>query len=593
MVTSRFRTELTDVAWGYESSYGTIPPRSEMAITAGSGMGRYFRQWGLVAGGITLPNPRYEFQQYMGIGVDSRNMLFPIRGPQTMEGTVSGVMLCHNSSRYMLEVGLGVAFNRHNLAAHATTFNSGAASATITTTYNKVGNAETSAPADIDAYVAATNIENGADGVVATGQSIPRNIIIIAPYPGATLNIARDTWAYIGVEDGSSNTFYVWKDRDLSVPGWNGKKPVGGASTEYGIYNIERAALTTGQPIVNDTTASNNPLNSGEDAQFRFIDKNNNAAGGNRVFIREALTQHSFTLAAKFNADDGSSFSTTYFGNKVGSLAFAFSEGEPVTYTTSFVGKDMRHNIGQEDGVTSTRAAEAVMKYADKYTEANWDTVAKTRPTTQTLEPAPVADTRVLEQPYFFSEATLTLRGVSFARFRSFNISIDNGLDPRYYIRQNDEGTSGANRQVISEILEGRRNISFSGSLDVDATSDNTLADGNPVDAQLLQYVLNQGGDFANSTSGADMRDDPVMTGIGIQISLERTTDASDGSNGVDRMVFSLPAGGGDPTTSTPGLIMRSASMDIAGPPQIHQAMDIDGFASSISIELYDNTAPV
>ena len=351
--------------------------------------------------------------------------------------------------------------------------------------------------------------------------------------------------------------------------------------------------MTTGQPIVNDTTASNNPLNSGEDAQFRFIDKNNNAAGGNRVFIREALTQHSFTLAAKFNADDGSSFSTTYFGNKVGSLAFAFSEGEPVTYTTSFVGKDMRHNIGQEDGVTSTRAAEAVMKYADKYTEANWDTVAKTRPTTQTLEPAPVADTRVLEQPYFFSEATLTLRGVSFARFRSFNISIDNGLDPRYYIRQNDEGTSGANRQVISEILEGRRNISFSGSLDVDATSDNTLADGNPVDAQLLQYVLNQGGDFANSTSGADMRDDPVMTGIGIQISLERTTDASDGSNGVDRMVFSLPAGGGDPTTSTPGLIMRSASMDIAGPPQIHQAMDIDGFASSISIELYDNTAPV
>ena len=221
------------------------------------------------------------------------------------------------------------------------------------------------------------------------------------------------------MEDGSSNTFYVWKDRDLSVPGWNGKKPVGGASTEYGIYNIERAALTTGQPIVDDTTASDNPLNSNEDAQFRFIDKNNNAAGGNRVFIREALTQHSFTLAAKFNADDGSSFSTTYFGNKVGSLAFAFSEGEPVTYTTSFVGKDMRHNIGEEDGVTSARAAQAVMKYADKYTEANWDTVAKTRPTTQTLEPAPVADTRVLEQPYFFSEATLTLRGVSFARFRS------------------------------------------------------------------------------------------------------------------------------------------------------------------------------
>ena len=94
MVTSRFRTELTDVAWGYESSYATLPPITEMGSAAGTGKGRYSRQWGLVAGGITLPNPRYEYQQYMGIGVDSRNMLFPIRGPQTLEGTVSGAMLC-------------------------------------------------------------------------------------------------------------------------------------------------------------------------------------------------------------------------------------------------------------------------------------------------------------------------------------------------------------------------------------------------------------------------------------------------------------------------------------------------------------------
>ena len=104
MVTSRFRTELTDVAWGIEDSYATLPNFTELGQTTSRTKGKLMRQWGLVAGGITLPNPRYEFQQYMGIGVDSRNMLFPIRGPQTMEGPVSGVMLCHNASRYMVEV---------------------------------------------------------------------------------------------------------------------------------------------------------------------------------------------------------------------------------------------------------------------------------------------------------------------------------------------------------------------------------------------------------------------------------------------------------------------------------------------------------
>ena len=45
MVTSRFRTELTDVAWGYESSYATLPPVHEMGDAAGIAKGRYTRQW--------------------------------------------------------------------------------------------------------------------------------------------------------------------------------------------------------------------------------------------------------------------------------------------------------------------------------------------------------------------------------------------------------------------------------------------------------------------------------------------------------------------------------------------------------------------
>ena len=566
MVTSRFRTELTDVAWAYENSYATLPPLTEMGSTAGTGKGRYSRQWGLVAGGITLPNPRYEFQQYMGIGVDSRNMLFPIRGPQTMEGTVSGAMLCHDSSRYMMEVGLGVAFNRYNRAAgHAT--NAATATISIRNTgtgsgYAPIlGNAGTSSPVDLDDYNAAT--------APAT------HIIIVAPEAGTTLDVYRHSWGYIGPELGSNNEFKIYRDRGLTQPGFNGKTPAvlagGTGSVQYSVHSVERVAITTGaQPVT--TTPS------------RYIDPSDQ--DDHRVVIREALTQHSFTISSKFSADDGSNFSTTYFGNKIGSMSFAFAEGEPVTYTVAFTGKDMRHNIGEDDG---SGANTKVLKYADSYTEANH--TSGVVPGIHTVEPAPVSATRVIEQPYFFSSAKLTLRGTEFARFRSFNIAIDNGLDPRYYIRQNDEGTTGANMQVISEILEGRRNISFSGSLDVDNTS-NSEQGTNPVDAMLLQHVLNQGQDLAGTPT--DVRDDAVIEGISISVTLERINDGSDvgvNGNGLDKIVFQMPAGGTS-TSSTPGLVMRSASMDIAGPPQIHQAMDIDGFASSISIDLYDNVAP-
>jgi len=577
MVTSRFRTELTDVAWGYESSYGTIPPTSEMGSTTGSGKGRYFRQWGLVAGGITLPNPRYEFQQYMGIGVDSRNMLFPIRGPQTLEGTVSGAMLCHDSSRYMIEVGLGVAFNRYNKAAqHATTHVTGGTltieNTTAGSTYGViVGNAGTSAPTDLDLYNAATG-----DGT---------HIIIIAPDAATPLDVYRHSWAYIGAEVGSDNKFRVYRDRAMTQAGFNGKTPVAGANVDYGVFSVQRVPSLTGAIVQNLSDYKS------------YVDSSTQT--GTKVVIREALTQHSFTIAAKFSADDGSNFITNYHGLKVGSMSFAFAEGEPVTYTVAFTGKDMRHNIGEDDGsatASSTVGQHKILKYQPKYTEAqhtaNVADAANDIPSANShvVEPSAVANTRVIEQPYFFTNAKITLRGTEFARFRSFNIAIDNGLDPRYYIRQNDEGATGANQQVISEILEGRRSITFSGSLDVDNTS-NATEGTNPVDAMLLQHVLNQGQDL-QSSSVSDVRDDAVIEGIAIAITLERAHDSSNsGSAGMDRIVFNLPAGGADGTSSTPGLVMRSASMDIAGPPQIHQAMDIDGFASSISIDLYDNVA--
>ena len=120
MVTQRFRTDLVDVAFEIEDDYGVQPPATSMGTSANQTKGTYARQWGLVTGGITLPNPRYEWQQFFGIGVDDRNMLMPIRGRQTLEGSVPNVLLCHDSSRFALEQSIGVMFNAFNAFGNST-----------------------------------------------------------------------------------------------------------------------------------------------------------------------------------------------------------------------------------------------------------------------------------------------------------------------------------------------------------------------------------------------------------------------------------------------------------------------------------------
>jgi len=126
--------------------------------------------------------------------------------------------------------------------------------------------------------------------------------------------------------------------------------------------------------------------------------------------------------------------------------------------------------------------------------------------------------------------------------------------------------------------------------LDADATSDAT-----PSDVVFLQWLLNQGVHGSN-----DVRDNPAVQGVEIQIALERTADASAGSGkNFDRMYIRLPApdtgtlsdaSNNLGTSNAVGLILRSTALNIGAPPQVHQPMDLDGFAASIAVWFEDNT---
>lgn len=550
---ARYRADLADVAWAKEHAYGVVPPITALGAlqTAGglSEVGKLRGTWGLVTGGVDLPTPTFDWQPFYGLGVMNRNMLFPVQGRERLEGRIGQALLCHESSRLWLEQCFGLIFNAKNADQSMSDVN------TYTTTTGT-------------AVITATDFTISGEAFAAfkpSGSNPPTHILIVGEKANTAPNRTQATWAYIG-PSGGTTVMQVFKTEDLSAAnaGWNGVRPIGGANTHFSIHGIGIAT--------NGTTASdaNNVLNVTRDAN-----------AGKHLFIRPTLVQPSFTLGARFRADDGSNFITNYSGCKVSRVVFNFEEGNPVNFGSDFIARDMSHNIGQDD--LSGTAVET-MKYKE---EAAAGTAAPAA--TNTVAPNFMKNIRVTEQPYFFSTVSLTFHGEAIARFRRFTLTMDNGLDPRYYITQNDAASPRDNRQILTEILEGRRNISFGGSLDLD--DDGSAAypvSSSPTDASFLRYLLNQG------FTGADVRDQNLMKGIGITIELRQVSDYS--ASTYDKIKFHI---GPNPLGNTVnagdvddvGMIIRSAPHNIPAPPSIHVPVDIDGMASSVFIEIMDGVA--
>ena len=550
MPQGRYRADLIDVGWAPEHTYGT-PPAAAAELGAddeGTANKALYRQWGIVNGGINLPNPTFAWTPFYGIGVDDRNMLFPIQGQETLEGGIPSVMLCHDSSRLAFEQMYGLAFNAFNTAGSANiTPSAGWTTATATVTATSVTFAS-SAP----------NFTTIGPSSSTVKADPPTHIILIGDAGDAHPNPWTCTWAYIGT-GGANDVAMVFQDRALAIPGWNGKRPSGGANTAYAVCSIARASgAAVAETGILATTGSS----------------------AKTVYCRPTLVQQSFMLGAKFRADDGSNFITNYTGCKVSRFTMSMDEGNPVTFNYDFIAQDMRHNIGEDDG---TGAATDVARYMAKGVTA----------ASNTYDIQPMRVSRVTEQPYFFTVAQIKMHGTTFARVRSLSISVDNALDPRYYVTQSAATSSTTHdRQILYEILEGRRTITVSGSVDMDNTGSATAGGtaGRPTDAKLLQYVLNQG--FMD----ADQRDMQTLKGMSLEIELRKiNSGAAAASAGHDKIMLTLPdpgkitQSGAEGSAAGVGLYLNSAGHSIPAPPSINIPVDFDGQASSMSIEFLDN----
>ena len=235
---------------------------------------------------------------------------------------------------------------------------------------------------------------------------------------------------------------------------------------------------------------------------------------------------------------DANAFIRRYVGGKVGSASIAAEEGGLVTMNwDSVLFMDMLNNqdlhaIAGDQAVTmyGTQSAQNDVGGADVnmpgfaimhdiQASHICDALASTDATSGGI----VKSGFPTDEPYYFSQGTVTFWGEAFARVRSFSISVNNNEEARYYI----SGQYGRHRGP-SEIREQRREYGMSCVLALPDTEASTSGGLGSATALFRELLLE--GTYDTST----------MKGFKIQLDFEK-------SNG-DAIRIYLP--GLDPTTS-------------------------------------------
>ena len=179
-------------------------------------------------------------------------------------------------------------------------------------------------------------------------------------------------------------------------------------------------------------------------------------------YIQETSDLDSFSMHLHMkdsNETDANDFDRRWIGGKVGSMSIVGEEGGLVTCNwDSIVFLDMIHN--QARHASSTRLAGP---RAQQVSHAVTASTTPNVPGFAIMHNITSADVVYpTTQPYYFSNGSIKLLGttganpVEFARIRSFTLTVNNNVDPRYYIKNRPGDHRGP-----AEIKEQRREYSL------------------------------------------------------------------------------------------------------------------------------------
>jgi len=242
-------------------------------------------------------------------------------------------------------------------------------------------------------------------------------------------------------------------------------------------------------------------------------------------------------------------FDRRYYGGLIGSASISADEGGMVSMSWDGVNfQGMKHN--QLLTTSSGDVPHAGLM-------ATIDSNDVTFPTTQ---------------PYFFSQGSVTLFGQEIARIRSFNLTVSNGEEPRYYINRRFGEKRGP-----SEIREGRREYTMAVTLALpDSQANNSTA------TTLFKELLLEG---RTGQAGFDI----VITftrGANDSITIHIPGN-EDTSNAQIASAAGLGSSGANEGLWQSGAIIRTAPHSITGDNPVQ--VDADILFRNLKIEINDS----
>ena len=229
----------------------------------------------------------------------------------------------------------------------------------------------------------------------------------------------------------------------------------------------------------------------------------------------------SMTMQLAFRDTNGNySFIREFYGGKIGRATIRANEGEELRLSLDdIIFKDMAHN---QSGVAKYSASVGLG-----------------------TDPGASGAAR-----YIFAGATIAAAGVTLAKVRTFSLSIDNQIEPKYYLSK--IGDSSNLTQVPNDLVEGRRVYTLELGIDW----------GDPAsDLELFDFMMNQ------SAAG------PNLPTIGMIVTA--AFQLAEGSTGT----LTIQCG---TTTSQahPSTVIKSGKVSIPAPPTGYfpsqWAMDVD-----------------
>ena len=269
-------------------------------------------------------------------------------------------------------------------------------------------------------------------------------------------------------------------------------------------------------------------------------------------------------------------FDRRYTGGKVGSTTISAEESGLLSVswdTISFRG--MHHNNRNHAGLTTSDTV---------YNGAN---VTSNMPFFSLMQDIQMSDVDYPDtEPYYFSDGQLKFFGTTFASIRSFSLSANNNVEPRYYVQRSFGRFRGPN-----ELREQRREYGLTATVVLPDNADNMLTGAVDNATALFRELLLEG-DYGKPSNDK-------LRGFTASLRFDRGTNdyiiidipASQASGNAGKPHFNSAGtpgtNHGDSTTQDVGLFIRSAAHNLTtdAPMQV----ELDMFFKNLVIYIKDN----